>query len=565
MSFEGNWQLTITSPMGERPASLSITETTGDLEGSLTTMMGTVPIYGYANESSVAFSATVQGPMGAMKLDFTGDIDGDEVSGQMQFGRMGSGPWTGARVAEDDVEQPAAVTAGAARGESGQATPGPAGGGRGGMGSGPPAGAAAMGRPPGLGLRSFTSLDAIKRTFDSLSVPGYRNLWIGFLLQMGGMQMLMLSGGYYVYELTGRASLLGVVTASGAIPAVSLALFGGVLADRIEKKRIIQTGQVVTLFVALFVGISITTGTITWVHLLVAAFVQGSVMPLIMPTRQAIVPQLVGMERLQNAVALNSMVMGLTTMVAPAFAGSLIGALGIETVYYVIAGMFVAALFFTHLLPKLEKTSSGRNASIMSDMKDGLKYAATNRVIFLLLFLSFSTIILAMPIRFILPVFAADVYEVGPERLGTMLSAIGLGSLFGTLVIAFLGKIARRGIALLLSGILSGSFLVGFSALSYLSPVFIAGIAVLVLIGVVQAARMTLTNSLMLEYADQEYRGRVLSIFSLNMGLMPAGVLPITILADRIGAPLSLGIMAVLLILVATTILLSSPRLRRLE
>ena len=121
-----------------------------------------------------------------------------------------------------------------------------------------------MGRPPGLGLRSFTSLAAIKRTFDSLSVPAYRNLWIGFLLQMGGMQMMMLSGGYYVYELTGRASLLGVVTASGAIPAVSLALFGGVLADRLDKKRIIQTGQVVTLIASLFVGVSITTGTITW-------------------------------------------------------------------------------------------------------------------------------------------------------------------------------------------------------------------------------------------------------------------------------------------------------------
>lgn len=564
MSFEGNWQLTIASPMGERPATLSVTETTGNLEGSLVTGMGTSPIYGRADNGSVEFSATVQGPMGAVKLEFSGDVTGDEVEGQMQFGAMGSGRWSGARVDADDEEEeasPAPVVVGAGQARAGA---GPPGGGRGGMG---PGGAApgSMGRPQGMGLRSFTSLDALKRTFDSLSVPGYRNLWIGFLLQMGGMQMLMLSGGYYVYELTGRASLLGVVTASGAIPAVCLALFGGVLADRLEKKRIIQTGQVVTLIVALFVGISITTGTITWVHLLVAAFVQGSVMPLIMPTRQAIVPQLVGMERLQNAVALNSMVMGLTTMVAPAFAGGLIGALGIELVYYVIAGMFVVALFFTHLLPKLERISPNRQASILSDMKDGLKYAASNRVIFLLLFLSFSTIILAMPIRFILPVFAADVYEVGPERLGTMLSAIGLGSLFGTLVIAFLGKIARRGMALLLSGILSGSFLVGFSALSYLSPIFIAGIAFLVLIGVVQAARMTLTNSLMLEYADQEYRGRVLSIFSLNMGLMPAGVLPITIMADRIGAPLSLGIMAVLLILVATTILLSSPRLRRLE
>ena len=564
MSFDGNWQLTISSPMGERPASLSITETTGNIEGSLTTGMGTSPIYGYADESSVAFSASVQGPMGAVKLEFAGTITGDEVSGEMQFGSMGSGPWNGARVAVEEEEEEVSVASGASHGERAQAAGGPGGGGPGGMGRGPAA-TATMGRPPGLGLRSFTSLGAIKRTFDSLSVPAYRNLWIGFLLQMGGMQMMMLSGGYYVYELTGRASLLGVVIAAAAIPAVSLALFGGVFADRLEKKRIIQFGQVVTLLSTLFVGVSITTGTITWIHLLGASFVQGCIMPLIMPARQAIVPQLVGMERLQNAVALNSMVMSLTTMVAPAFAGSLIGALGIEVVYYAIAGMFVAGLFFTQLLPKLEKASAGRQASIMSDMKDGLKYAASNRVILLLLFLSFSTIILAMPIRFILPVFAADVYEVGPERLGTMMSAIGVGSLFGTLVIAFLGKVARRGLALLVSGIASGSILVGFSTLSYLEPIFLAAIAFLVLVGVVQAARMTLTNSLMLEYADQEYRGRVMSIFALNMGLMPAGVLPITILADQIGAPLSLGIMAVLLVLVATTILLSSPRLRQLE
>ena len=424
----------------------------------------------------------------------------------MQFGSMGGGRWSGARVAVEEEEEEVSVASGALHGERAQAAGGPGGGGPGGMGRGPAA-TATMGRPPGLGLRAFTSLGAIKRTFDSLSVPAYRNLWIGFLLQMGGMQMMMLSGGYYVYELTGRASLLGVVIAAAAIPAVSLALFGGVFADRLEKKRIIQFGQVVTLLSTLFVGVSITTGTITWIHLLGASFVQGCIMPLIMPARQAIVPQLVGMERLQNAVALNSMVMSLTTMVAPAFAGSLIGALGIEVVYYAIAGMFVAGLFFTQLLPKLEKASAGRQASIMSDMKDGLKYAASNRVILLLLFLSFSTIILAMPIRFILPVFAADVYEVGPERLGTMMSAIGVGSLFGTLVIAFLGKVARRGLALLVSGIASGSILVGFSTLSYLEPIFLAAIAFLVLVGVVQAARMTLTNSLMLEYADQEYRG----------------------------------------------------------
>ena len=570
MSFDGNWQLTISSPMGERPASLSITETTGNIEGSLTTGMGTSPIYGYADESSVAFSASVQGPMGAVKLDFTGTFTGDEVSGEMQFGSMGGGPWSGARVALEDEEEEAPGSSRASHGEraqgvNAQTAAGPA---RtvvaGGVRSAPAATGTLDPSPePGVGI--FRPIAALKRTFDSLSVPAYRNLWIGFLLQMGGMQMMMLSGGYYVYELTGRASLLGVVIAAAAIPAVSLALFGGVFADRLEKKRIIQFGQVVTLLSTLFVGVSITTGTITWIHLLGASFVQGCIMPLIMPARQAIVPQLVGMERLQNAVALNSMVMSLTTMVAPAFAGGLIEVLSIELVYYVIAGMFVASLFFTQLLPKLEKASAGRQASIMSDMKDGLRYAASNRVILLLLFLSFSTIIFAMPIRFILPVFAKDVYEMGAGGLGPMLSAIGLGSLFGTLVIAFLGKFARRGLALLLSGVASGTILLGFSALSYMVPIYFAALAILVLVGIVQAARMTLTNSLMMENADQEYRGRVMSLFSLNMGLMPAGVLPITILADQIGAPLSLGIMAVLLVLVATTILLSSPRLRQLE
>ena len=565
MSFDGNWQLTISSPMGERPASLSITETIGNLEGSLTTGMGTAPVSGHADEDFVAFSATVQGPLGAVKVDFTGNVAGGEVSGQMQFGSMGSGPWHGARVAVEEGENPAPGSSHAAQGLNAQAAAGPArDSGSGGMRSAPAA-TATMGRPPGLGLASFRSMSAVKRTFDSLGVTSYRNLWIGFLLQMGGMQMMMMTGGFYVYELTGIASLLGVVIAAAAIPAVSLALFGGVFADRLEKKRIIQAGQVVSLIAALFIGVSITTGTITWMHLLAASFVQGCVMPMIMPARQAIVPQLVGMDRLQNAIALNSMVMSLTTMVAPTAAGGLIATLGIEVVYYVIAGMFVAAMFFTGLLPKLERASGGRNASIMKDMKDGLRYAASNRAILLLLSLSFATIIFAMPIRFILPVFAADDFGVDSFGLGTMLGAIGLGSLFGTLVIAFLGKFARRGLALLVSGIASGCILLGFSAMSYLAPVYIAALAILVLVGVVQAGRMTLTNSLMMENADQEYRGRVMSLFSLNMGLMPAGVLPITMIADNLGAPISLGIMAVLLILVATTILLASPLLRRLE
>ena len=565
MSFDGDWQLTISSPMGERPATLSITETTGNLEGSLSTGMGTSPINGYADESYVAFSASVQGPMGDVKLDFTGIVTGDEAAGQMQFGSMGGGPWHGARVGAEEGGHPTAQSSRAAHGGSVQSAVASVGSrDRGDMRPGTAA-TATIDQPTGQGKVRFRPIAALKRTFNSLGVTSYRNLWIGFLLQMGGMQMLLFTGGYYIFELTGRASLLGIATASAAIPAISLALFGGAFADRFEKKRVIQIGQGVSLLVALFVAVSISTGTITWAHLVAASFAQGSAMPLMMPARQAIIPQLVGMDRIQNAIALNSMVMSLSFMTFPAVAGVLIAVVGIEAVYYVISGMYLGGLFFTQLLPKLEVAARGKSATILGDIKAGLKYVSSNRIILLLMFLSLITVVLAMPIRFILPIFAKDVFLVGPDRLGYLGGVMGLGALGGTLVIAGLGKVARRGLALAVSGILSGLTLLGFAAMSYFAPTYIAGLAILALVGLIQAARMTLNSSLMMEYAEQEYRGRVMSLFSLVMGIMPAGVLPITVMTDQLGAPIALGIMAALLVLVATTMLLASPRLRQLE
>lgn len=288
-------------------------------------------------------------------------------------------------------------------------------------------------------------------------------------------------------------------------------------------------------------------------------------MPLIMPARQAIIPQLVGRDRLMNAVALNSMGMGLTTMIAPAIAGGLIAAVGIGAVYYVMAGMYAGALFFTGLLPRLETPSRGASASVLGDIRDGFRYLFSNRVILLLILLSFATMFLAMPVRFILPIFAKDVFLVGPGGLGSMQTAMGVGALGGALFMASLGKVARRGFALAASGIVSGSVLLGFAAMAYLAPVYLAALGFMVLVGLIQTVRMTLTQSLMMEYTDQEYRGRMMSLMLVSLGLMPLGVLPVTLMADRIGAPLALAIMATILILVAGTIFVASPRLRRLE
>ena len=338
MSFDGDWQLTISSPMGERPASLSITETTGNLEGSLTTGMGTSPISGYADESSVAFSASVQGPMGAVKLDFIGTVTGDEASGQMQFGSMGGGPWHGARVDVEEGGRPTTQSSRAAHEGSVQsAVASVENRGRGDTRPGPGI-TGTMDQPTGQGKVRFRPIAALKRTFNSLGVTSYRNLWIGFLLQMGGMQMLLFTGGYYIFELTGQSLPTGYCNRFGCYPGrLASAIRRSIRRPFREEEGSFRSARGCPLLVALFVAVSISTGTITWAHLVAASFVQGSAMPLMMPARQAIIPQLVGMGRIQNAIALNSMVMSLSFMVFPAVAGVLIAAVGLEAVYYTIS------------------------------------------------------------------------------------------------------------------------------------------------------------------------------------------------------------------------------------
>ena len=377
--------------------------------------------------------------------------------------------------------------------------------------------------------------------------------------------MLMLSISYYIYEITGSASKLGMVVAISAIPALALALFGGVIADRLEKKRIIQTGQLISLGVALFIAVSILTGTITWIHFLVTSFVQGGVLPLMMPARQAIIPQLVPPDILMNAIALNAMVISITTMTAPAVAGGLIAIFGIESVFFVIVVLYAGSIFFTGLLPHIDVPPRPSDSTVLNDIKAGFQYVFWNRAILTLIVLSFATILLAMPIRFVLPIFAKDVFSVGPEGLGYMISAMGVGALCGTLVIASLRTLTNRGMILAISGMISGGVLLAFATMSYLSPLFATAIGFMVIIGLLQAARMTLSNSLMMEYTDQQYRGRVMSIVTLSMGIMPAGVIPVTLMVDLVGAPLSIGFMAFLLIVVAGVILATSPSIRRLK
>ena len=286
------------------------------------------------------------------------------------------------------------------------------------------------------------------------------------LAWMCAMQMQMLARAYLVYELTDRnAALLGIVSAANALPLLLLALFGGAIADRLEGKRIIQISQICLCLLALFIGLSITTDTATWYHLLGGAIIHGSLVSFMMPARQAIIPHLVGQQGISNAMALNAAGMSAATVMAPAIGGNVYAFLGADGAYYMIAGLFMLSVLLTTFLPHIDAKGTGRS-SMMSDIKAGLSYIGRSPLVAVLLITAMGTTLLAMPFRFLMPVFVVDIYHRGPDDMGLLLAMMGVGTLIGSLFIAAIGQ-WHRGLLLLAGGAITGFTLLSLALLPF--------------------------------------------------------------------------------------------------
>ena len=400
----------------------------------------------------------------------------------------------------------------------------------------------------------------IFKTFYSLRFREFRFLWLGMVFLMMGMQMQMIVRGYLTYEITSSPFILGLVNAGFAIPMLSLALFGGAVADRMERKRVIQIGQCMAVVLALFVGISIVTDTITWIHLLFVSMVQGAQFSFLMPARQALVPQLVGRDNLTNAMSLDAAAMSITTLLAPAVGGVLYNVIGPEGVYFLVAGLGVLAVVFTSMVSARGGSANRPSVPMASDIAQGLRYVVNSPIVLILLVMGLATALLAMPFRFLMPVFVVDVYNRGPESLGLLVTIMGVGSLVGALFIATLGK-KKRGLLLLVGSFISAIALMLVAAI----PIYYAAAGLMVLMGLGDAGRRTLNQALIMEEVDDEYRGRVMSVFMMNFGLMPLGVLPAGALAERFGGQFAIMLLGVLLLLTTAAVLLTQRRLRELN
>jgi MFS family permease len=384
-----------------------------------------------------------------------------------------------------------------------------------------------------------------RRTFDSLNERDFRMLWLGMLPSTFAMQMGMVTNGYLAYDITGSAAAVGFVTLGMGIPMLFLSLVGGVVADRFSKRQILMATQAVVGVAASILAVLVLTDLIQIWHMTLVAFMMGTAFAFNMPARQAFVGELVGKERLTNAVALNNTGMNMARVVGPAIAGALIGIrfVGIGGVYLIMTLMYAIVVFTISRLPD-RGVQPGANAQRgLDSLLDGLRYIRNSSVLSALMLLAFAPTLLGMSYQSLMPVFAEDVFHVGPSGLGLLMTVNGLGALAGSLAVATFSGFRRRGILQVGLGIIFGLSL----ALFALSQTLVIAFPALVLVGAASASYMALNMSLVMGYAEPKFHGRVMSINMMTFSLMPLSVVPTGFLVDMFGAPIIIGINGLLL------------------
>jgi predicted MFS family arabinose efflux permease len=264
----------------------------------------------------------------------------------------------------------------------------------------------------------------------------------------------------------------------------------------------------------------------------VIGLLQGLIFAFNMPARQALVPEVVGEDLLANALALTSTGMNLNRVLAPALAGVLIASHP-AVAFDVVALFYIMSAIWLIRLPRTGKEKpANRSRNALIDIKDGIKYLFGNRSLLVLIIMAFIPAMIGLPFQQLLPVFQKDVLHVGPSALGMMYTAVGIGSLIGSLSVAALSSSPSKKIIQGAAGVIFGLFLVLFS----ISSLYHLSLALLICIGLALQGYMTMNNVLIMELTDSAYYGRMMSIYMLTFSMSPVAMLPMGFFVDKFGA-----------------------------
>jgi MFS family permease len=412
-------------------------------------------------------------------------------------------------------------------------------------------------------VRSFSS--RIKAV-DSLKIPAFRMFFLSRLFNALGMTMRQFSMGFLMYALTNSAELLGVLILSRGIPILLVGPLAGAMGDRFSKKALIQYASLVDVFIVLGIAISLTTGYLSadnpgsWWFLITMSFCDGVSTVFKGPAADSLVIEVVGEKLITNAIAINQAGQNTLRLIGPVLAGVAIDTYGYESVFFAMAVIYLLcwlSMFFVPYTGRLVRT--GYN--ILKDIWDVIGYLKKEHNILFVLLAVLSIVFFSMPYQQLLPIFAVDILKVGATGQGLLQLVSGAGSIGGSIILASLPSNKKRGLLLLVSGLILGLSLVFFS----FSSVWAISIALMVGVGLGQAGRLTLPVALLQSYTRPEYRARVMSFYGIEMGISMFGTFFAALMADNLGVQWSVGGMAIVLVALSVAAILFIPRLRKLD
>jgi len=385
-----------------------------------------------------------------------------------------------------------------------------------------------------------------RQTFAALSIPNYRRYYGGQAISMIGTWMQMTAQAWLVLTLTHSSTALGGVVALQTLPVLLLAPYGGVIADRVDKRRMMIGLQSLMGVQALVLGVLTVTGAVRLWEIGVLAVILGLNNAFENPARQSFMLEMVGPDHLRNAVSLNSVLVNVARTIGPAIAGLLIATVGDGVSFLLNAASFVAVVGSLATMDLSALRPSKPTPRARGQLREGLRYVRSKRDLLVPLMMMGIVGCLTYEFQVTLPVMASRGLHVGPAGFGFMTGAMGVGAVVGGLVVAHRGKIG-------LKPLVSAAFVFGVAVLlAALAPSLAAELVILAIVGGASISFMATGNSTLQLRAEPSMRGRVMSLwFVAFQGSTPIGAPVVGAVMAWFGARAGLGLGAVTCLLVA--------------
>lgn len=399
---------------------------------------------------------------------------------------------------------------------------------------------------------------SIKNTFAGLSYPNYRLWFWGQMISLFGSWMQSTAFAFFIFQLTKSPAYLGYVGFASGVPAWIFSFYGGVAADRFNRRNILYATQTAMMIMAFVLAILTFTDVIKAWHLLIFAFFSGIANAFDAPTRHAFVNELVDKEDLVNAIALNSTMFNTATAVGPALGGITYALFGPAWCFTINGFTFLAVLFNLRKMKLREVKHSHQSVSVFREVADAMNYIRTNNIIRGILIITAMLSMFGMGLVTLFPAWAVDILHGDSTTNGFLQSARGLGAVVFALIIATVNKYIDRGKYLMFSVVTLPIIIFLFS----FNRSLLLSLILLVFIGGLIIVQFNLSNGLIQTMVEEKFRGRVLSFYTFTFfALYPLGSLWIGYIAEHFGITTAVLINSIILFLFFILVKIKNPHL----